>query len=96
MNHAQKGIERTATKQALSSPPAQEEEVVSDEGFSLGHTRWGGAFVLLALLIRETWLEAAKILTIASDYAVTPEQLLLTAIFAPICGMSLQGMLFLL
>lgn len=86
-------IERPATQRALSSPPdrdteasAEEAASLTEEAISLGHTRWGGAFVLLALLIREAWLESAKLLTIASGYAVTPEQLLLTAIFAPICG----------
>jgi hypothetical protein len=85
-----KNIERVATQQALAplseqDAPEEPEEDASAR-FSLGYTRWGGAFVLLALLIREAWLEAAHYLTIASDYAVTPEQLLLTAIFAVICG----------
>lgn len=83
-----KDIERVATKQALSSVPGQDEHDNRRKDFSLGHTRWGGAFVLLALLVRGAWLESAHLLTIASDYAVTPEQLLLTAIFAPICGIS--------
>lgn len=82
-----KNIRRVATKQAFSSDEQKTEES-SDESFSLGNTRWGGAFILLAFLIREAWLESAKYVTIASDYAVTPEQLLLTAIFAPICGIN--------
>ena len=84
-------IKRPATERTLSSSPdqgKQDAEASSDEPISLGHTRWGGAFVLLALLIREAWLEYAKLLTIAPGYAVTPEQLLLTAIFATICGIS--------
>ena len=83
-----KGIQRLAIKQALSEVPDQKMDDNTSKNFSLGHTRWGGAFVLLALLVREAWLESAKFLTIASDYTVTPEQLLLTAIFAPICGIS--------
>jgi len=87
-----KDIERLATKQALSSIPEQKEQEetseAASEGFSLGRSRLGGAFVLLAFLVRDAWLEAAEILSIASGYAVTPEQLLLTAIFAPICGIS--------
>jgi transposase len=87
-----KDIERVATKQALSSIAGQNEPEEATEtasgGFSLGHSRWGGAFAILALLVREAWLKAAEMLTIASDYAITPEQLLLTAIFAPICGIS--------
>jgi len=56
------------------------------EQVALGHTRWGGAFVLLALLVQKAWLRFAPFLTIAAGYAVTPEQLLLTALFAVLCG----------
>jgi hypothetical protein len=84
-------IKRADTQRALSWSPDQKEqdrEASSDETISLGYTRWGGAFVLLGLLIREAWLEYANLLIIAPGYAVTPEQLLLTAIFATICGIS--------
>lgn len=83
-------IKRPPTQKALSSTPGQEQEktVAAEKTISLGYTRWGGAFVLLALLIQEAWLAYADLLSIAPNYAVTPEQLLLTALFAPICGIS--------
>ncbi len=83
-------IKRPATQKALSLAPDQEQEKMeaADETISLGYTRWGGAFVLLDLLIQEAWLAYADLLPMAPDYAVTPEHLLLTAIFAPIWGIS--------
>lgn len=65
---------------------AQTPQPVQPEQVTLGHTRWGGAFVLLALLVQKAWLGAASCLTLAAGYAVTAEQLLLTAIFAVVCG----------
>jgi len=65
---------------------AQDSQPVKPQPMTLGHTRWGGAFVLLALLVQKACLQAASCLTMAAGYAVTAEQWLLTAIFAVICG----------
>lgn len=67
-------------KTASGSPHADQERV------ALGQTRWGGAFVLLAILVQKAWLRVASCLTLAAGYAVTAEQLLLTALFAVLCG----------
>jgi hypothetical protein len=68
---------------------AETSQPVKPEQVALGHTRWGGAFVLLAPLVQKAWLKAASCLTLAAGYAVTAEQLVLTAIFAVICGVRL-------
>jgi len=78
------GIRRPDIKAQLKA--AQTSQLVEPEQVTLGHTRWGGAFVLLALLVQKAWLRAASCLTLAAGYAVTAEQLLLTAIFAVVCG----------
>jgi hypothetical protein len=81
-------IKRPSTRQFLGSSPEQETEASSAETISLGYTRWGGAFVILGLLIRDAWLKYARLLSIVPNYAVTAEQLLLTAIFSTICGIN--------
>jgi hypothetical protein len=65
---------------------AQGSQQADQKRVAVGHTRWGGAFVLLALLVQKAWLRAASCLTLAASYAVTSEQLLLTALFATVCG----------
>ena len=52
----------------------------------LGRTQVGGAFVLAILLVETGWLKLAKLLPIASGYAVTATQWLLTAIFSVVFG----------
>lgn len=78
------GIRRPDIKAQLKV--AQGFQHADQEQVAVGHTRWGGAFVLLALLVQKAWLRAASCLTLAAGYAVTPEQLLLTALFAVVCG----------
>lgn len=52
----------------------------------LGQTRVGGAFILAVLLVETGWLKLAHLLPMATNYAVTATQWLLTAIFAVIFG----------
>jgi hypothetical protein len=46
----------------------------------------GGAFILAVLLLETGWLKLVHLLPMASNYAVTATQWLLTALFAPIYG----------
>jgi hypothetical protein len=56
------------------------------EAVCLGRTGVGGAFILTVLLIEKGWLRRAELLPMASGYAVTSLQWLLTAIFAVVFG----------
>jgi len=76
------GIQRPSVCQPLQetqTPPVVERETVR-----LGQTRAGGAFILAILLVEAGWLKLAYLLPMASGYAVTAVQWLLTAIFAVI------------
>lgn len=78
------GIRRSDVKAQLQA--ASGAQHTAQEQVTLGQTRWGGDFVLLALLVQKAWLRVASGLTLAAGYAVTAEQLLLTALFAVLCG----------
>ena len=77
------GIQRVPLQEALdtASTPATEPAPVQ-----LGRTQVGGAFILAILLVETGWLKLARGLPIASGYAVTATQWLLTAIFSVIFG----------
>jgi hypothetical protein len=77
------GIRRLPLQKSLdtASPPAAEPAPVQ-----LGRTQVGGAFILAILLVETGWLKLAKVLPIASGYAVTATQWLLTAIFSVVFG----------
>jgi len=60
--------------------------VVEPAPVQLGRTQVGGAFILAILLVETGWLTLAQGLPIASGYAVTATQWLLTAIFSIIFG----------
>lgn len=77
------GIQRVPLQAALdtASPPAAEPAPVQ-----LGRTQVGGAFILAILLVETGWLKLAHVLPIASGYAVTATQWLLTAIFSVVFG----------
>jgi hypothetical protein len=77
------GIQRLPLQQALdmASPQTMEAESVQ-----LGRTQVGGAFALAILVVETGWLKLAQTLPIASGYAVTATQWLLTAIFSVIFG----------
>ena len=77
------GIQRVPLQAALTmaSPSMPEPEAAQ-----LGWTQVGGAFILAILLVETGWLKLAKLLPIASGYAVTATQWLLTAIFSVIFG----------
>jgi hypothetical protein len=74
-------IQRVPLQAALdtASPP-------TPEPVQLGRTQVGGAFILAILLVETGWLKLAQGLPIASGYAVTATQWLLTAIFSVIFG----------
>jgi len=76
-------IQRVPLQAALdtASTPTPEPEPVQ-----LGRTQVGGAFILAILLVETGWLKLAQALPIASGYAVTATQWLLTAIFSVIFG----------
>jgi hypothetical protein len=77
------GIQRLPLQQSLDTvfPPAPEAVAVH-----LGRTQVGGGFILAILLVETGWLKLAKLLPIASGYAVTATQWLLTAIFSVVFG----------
>ncbi len=75
------GIQRLALQQTLETATAAERAPVQ-----LGRTQVGGAFVLAILLVETGWLKLAQGLPIASGYAVTATQWLLTAIFSVVFG----------
>lgn len=77
------GIRRFPLSQALATAVPQ---TTVPESVQLGRTQVGGAFALAILLIETGWLKLAHVLPIASGYAVTATQWLLTAIFAVIFG----------
>jgi hypothetical protein len=76
-------IQRVPLQKALdtASTPAAEPSPVQ-----LGRTQVGGAFILAILLVETGWLKLAHVLPIASGYAVTATQWLLTAIFSIVFG----------
>ena len=74
-------IQRLPLQQALDAAATPKSESVQ-----LGRTQVGGAFVLAILLVETGWLKLAQGLPIASGYAVTATQWLLTAIFSVIFG----------
>jgi len=76
-------IQRLPLQQALDTASPQTTE---PERVQLGRTQVGGAFVLAMLLAETGWLKLAKGLPIASGYAVTATQWLLTAIFSVVFG----------
>jgi hypothetical protein len=78
------GIHRPDIKAQLQA--ASSSQHAAQEQVALGQTRWGGAFVLLAILVQKAWLRVASGLRLAAGYAITAEQLLLTALFAVLCG----------
>jgi hypothetical protein len=71
----------TRQLQAAQSPATPETAPVR-----LGQTRVGGAFILAVLLVETGWLQLAHLLPMATHYAVTATQWLLTAFFAVIFG----------
>lgn len=77
------GVQRVPLQEALDTAftPTMEAEAVQ-----VGRTQVGGAFVLAILLVETGWLKLAQGLPIASGYAVTATQWLLTAIFSVIFG----------
>lgn len=78
------GIQRPSLNQQLQAAPSS--GVSEPEGWQLGRTRVGGAFILAVLLLETGWLKLVHLLPMASNYAVTATQWLLTALFAPIYG----------
>jgi hypothetical protein len=79
------GVQRPILNQQLQAtqrPPAP-----AQEGVQLGRTYVGGAFMLAILLVETGWLKLAHLLPVATNYAVTATQWLLTALFAVIYGM---------
>ena len=76
------GIQRQSVKQQLHQ--SQDTAGSEQERVELGRTQVGGAFILAVLLVEAGWLKLACLLPIASGYAVTATQWLLTAIFAVI------------
>jgi len=77
------GIQRPAVIRRLqATPPAAS----TMETARLGRTRVGGAFILAILLVETGWLKLAHLLPMASGYAVSATQWLLTAIFSVIYG----------
>ncbi len=56
------------------------------DGVCLGRTGVGGAFILAILLIEKGWLGRSELLPMATGYAVTASQWLLTAIFSVVFG----------
>lgn len=77
------GIRRLPLQQALDAASTQTAE---PGPVQLGRTQVGGAFALAILLVETGWLKLAQTLPIASGYAVTATQWLLTAIFSVIFG----------
>ena len=74
-------IQRLPLQQALDAASTP-----TPEPMQLGWTQVGGAFILAILLVETGWLKLAQGLPIASGYAVTATQWLLTAIFSVIFG----------
>lgn len=74
--------EQARQKRYVAGYAGKQTEKVTEVGI----TSVGGAFILLALLVQTSWLACAKILPIASNYAVTTTQWLLTALFSVIFG----------
>jgi hypothetical protein len=74
-------IQRVPLQEALDTASTPTPEPVQ-----LGRTQVGGAFILAILLVETGWLKLAQGLPIASGYAVTATQWLLTAIFSVIFG----------
>jgi len=72
-------IQRVPLQAALDTASTPTPEAVQ-----LGRTQVGGAFILAILLVETGWLKLAQGLPIASGYAVTATQWLLTAIFSVI------------
>ena len=77
-------IQRPALSQQLQA--AQQAETAEPDSARLGQTRVGGAFILAVLLVETGWLKLAHLLPMATNYAVTATQWLLTAIFSVIYG----------
>ena len=77
-------IQRLPLQQALD---AASTPTTKSESVQWGRTQVGGAFVLAILLVETGWLKLAQGLPIASGYAVTATQWLLTAIFSVIFGL---------
>jgi hypothetical protein len=78
------GIQRPVLSRQLQE--AQETETAETDSVRLGRTQVGGAFILAVLLVETGWLKLARLLPIATGYAVTGTQWLLTAIFSVIYG----------
>jgi hypothetical protein len=76
------GIQRQNVRQQLQQ--SQVSAGSEQERVGLGRTQAGGAFILAVLLVEAGWLKLACLLPMASGYAVTATQWLLTAIFAVI------------
>jgi hypothetical protein len=76
-------IQRLPLQQALD---AASTPTTKSESVQVGRTQVGGAFTLAILLVETGWLKLAQGLPIASGYAVTATQGLLTAIFSVIFG----------
>jgi hypothetical protein len=76
-------IHRVPLQHALSTVPTPTPE---PSLVQVGRTQVGGAFALAILLVETGWLKLAPELPIASGYAVTATQWLLTAIFSVIFG----------
>ena len=72
---------RTVVPSARASTQTMEPAAVQ-----LGRTQVGGAFALAILLVETGWLKLAQTLPIATGYAVTATQWVLTAIFSVIFG----------
>ena len=77
------GIQRLPLQQALATASTQTMEPAAVQ---LGRTQVGGAFALAILLVETGWLKLAQTLPIATGYAVTATQWVLTAIFSVIFG----------
>jgi hypothetical protein len=76
------GIRRLPLQETLNTAAPS----VTEPATQLGRTQVGGAFALAILLVETGWLKLAQGLPIASGYAVTATQWLLTAIFSVIFG----------
>ena len=77
------GIQRLPLQQALDTASTP---TTAPAAVQLGRTQVGGAFALAILLVETGWLKLVQGLPIASGYAVTATQWLLTAIFSVIFG----------
>ena len=76
-------IQRVPLQRALGAAPAPTAE---PSPVQLGRTQVGGAFVLAILLVETGWLKLTQGLPMATGYAVTATQWLLSALFSVIFG----------